>query len=197
MYVFPREAFIVQSRNITGHQSSDACQKLYPLELPVPDISHNNDIIMSTIASQITSITIVYSTVYSGADQRNHQRFASLAFVWGIHRGPVNSPHKAQVTRKCFYLMTSSCYRIFCIWNTGSAGIAVLRNVQGTFRYAKIALLTDKYYLTLGCYICIQEWLHICVYLWREYILQIVFKYSWFFLLGFVPLAILVYVSID
>ena len=113
MYVLPREACIVQSRNITGHQSSDACQKLYPFELPEPDISHNNDVIMSTIASQITSITIVYSTVYSGADQRNHQSFASLAFVWGIHRGPVNSPHKGQVTRKCFYLMTSSCYRIF------------------------------------------------------------------------------------
>ena len=27
----------------------------------------------------------------------------------GIHRWPENSPHKGQVTRKCFYLMTSSC----------------------------------------------------------------------------------------
>ena len=40
---------------------------------------------------QITSLTIVYSTVYSGADQRKHQSFASLAFVRGIHRWPVNS----------------------------------------------------------------------------------------------------------
>ena len=44
---------------------------------------------MSTIASQITSLTIVYSTVYSDADQRKHQSSASLAFVLGIHRGPV------------------------------------------------------------------------------------------------------------
>ena len=63
---------------------------------------HYNDVIMSTIASQITSLTIVYSTVYSGADQRKHQSSASLAFVRGIHRGPVNSPHKGPVTRKMF-----------------------------------------------------------------------------------------------
>ena len=44
-------------------------------------ISHYNDVIMSTMASQITSLTIVYSTVYSGADQRKHQRSASLAFM--------------------------------------------------------------------------------------------------------------------
>ena len=55
---------------------------------------------MSTIASQITSLTIVHSTVYSGADQRKHQSSASLAFVREIHRGPVNSPHKGPVTRK-------------------------------------------------------------------------------------------------
>ena len=41
---------------------------------------------MSTVASQITSLTIAYSTVYSGADQRKHQSSASLAFVQGIHR---------------------------------------------------------------------------------------------------------------
>ena len=64
--------------------------------------SHYNDVIMSTIASQITSLTIVYSDVYSGADQRKHQSSASLAFVKGIHRGPVNSPHKWPVTRKMF-----------------------------------------------------------------------------------------------
>ena len=56
---------------------------------------------MGTMASQITSLTIVYSTIYSGADQK-HQSSASLAFVQGIHRGPVNSPHKWPVTRKMF-----------------------------------------------------------------------------------------------
>ena len=63
---------------------------------------HYDDVIMDAIASQITSLTIVYSNVYSGADQSKHQSSASLAFVWGIHRGPVNSPHKWPVTRKMF-----------------------------------------------------------------------------------------------
>ena len=57
---------------------------------------------MSLMASQITSLTIVYSTVYSGTDQRKHQSSASLAFVRGIHWGPVNSTHKWPVTRKMF-----------------------------------------------------------------------------------------------
>ena len=57
---------------------------------------------MSTMASQNTSLTIVYSTVNSGADQRKHQSSASLAFVSGIHRSPVNSPHNWPVTRKMF-----------------------------------------------------------------------------------------------
>ena len=61
---------------------------------------HYNDVIMGANASQITSLTIVYSTVYSGAVQRKHQSSVSLAFVRGIHRGPVNSPHKWPVTRK-------------------------------------------------------------------------------------------------
>ena len=63
---------------------------------------HYNDVIMGAIASQITSLTIVYSIVYSDADQRKHQSSASLAFVRGIHRGPVNYPHKWPVTRKMF-----------------------------------------------------------------------------------------------
>ena len=63
---------------------------------------HYDDVIMSAIASQITSLTIVYSIAYSDADQRKHQSSASLAFVRGIHRGPVNSPHKRPVTRKMF-----------------------------------------------------------------------------------------------
>ena len=63
---------------------------------------HYDDVIMSEIASQITSLTIVYSTVLSGADQSKHQSSASLAFVWEIHRWPVNYPHKWPVTRKIF-----------------------------------------------------------------------------------------------
>ena len=69
---------------------------------PVDNFCHYGDIIMGTIASQITSLTIVYSTIYSDADQRKHQSSASLAFVQGIYRGPVNSPYKWPVSRKMF-----------------------------------------------------------------------------------------------
>ena len=63
---------------------------------------HCSDVKMGTIGSQITSLTIVYSTVYSDADQRKHQSSSSLAFVRGIHRRPVNSPHKWPGMRKMF-----------------------------------------------------------------------------------------------
>ena len=68
----------------------------------VHTVRHYDDVIISLMASQITSLTIVYSTSYSGVDQRKHQSSASLAFVRGIHRGPVNSPHKRSVMRKMF-----------------------------------------------------------------------------------------------
>ena len=65
---------------------------------------HYSDVIMSVMASQITGVSIVYSIVCSGAHQRKHQSSASLAFVKGIHRWPVNSLHKGPVTRKMFPL---------------------------------------------------------------------------------------------
>ena len=60
-----------------------------------PSVSsvHLNDVIMGAIASQITSLTIVYSTVYSHADQKN-----------------IKAPRtNGQQRGKCFHLMTSSC----------------------------------------------------------------------------------------
>ena len=63
---------------------------------------HYIDVIMSAMASQITSVSIACSTVSLGAHQRKHQSSASLAFVRGIHRLPVDFPHKGQVTRKMF-----------------------------------------------------------------------------------------------
>ena len=93
---------------------------------------HYSDVIMSAMASQVTSLTIVYSTIYSGADQRKHQSSASLAFVRGIHRGPVNSPHKWPVTRKmfpfddvimfpdcCVVTLQGNAYHIKCTNSTG------------------------------------------------------------------------------
>ena len=70
---------------------------------------HYCDAIMGTIVSEITSLTIVYKTVYSDADQSKHQSSASLAFVWGIHRDRWIPRTKGQLRGKCFHLMTSSC----------------------------------------------------------------------------------------
>ena len=64
---------------------------------------HHNDVIMTTIASKIISLTTVYSTVYSDADQRKHQSSASLAFVWGIHRDRWIPRIKGQLRGKCFH----------------------------------------------------------------------------------------------
>ena len=73
-------------------------------EWEITDLIHYSDIIIGAIASQITSLTIVYSTVFSDADKKTHQSAVSLAFVRGIDRGQVNSPHKWPVTRKMFPL---------------------------------------------------------------------------------------------
>ena len=45
---------------------------------------HCSDVIMGVLVSQITSLTIVYWSVHSGADQINLQSTASLAFAWWI-----------------------------------------------------------------------------------------------------------------
>ena len=66
----------------------------------VYNVGHYNDVIMRAMASQITGVSIVYSTVSS--DQRKHQSSASLACERRIHRSPVNSTHKGPVTRKMF-----------------------------------------------------------------------------------------------
>ena len=63
---------------------------------------HYSDVILSTMLSQIITLTIVYSSVYSVSDKRKHKGSASLAFVRGIPRWPVNSPHKRPVMRKMF-----------------------------------------------------------------------------------------------
>ena len=63
---------------------------------------HYNDVISRAMASQITSLAIIYPTVCSGTEQRKHQSSASLVFARGIHCLPVNSPHKGPVARKKF-----------------------------------------------------------------------------------------------
>ena len=91
--------------------------------MDAPYNAHYNDVIMTTMASQITSLTVVYSTVYSDADQRKHQSSASLAFVWGIYRDRWILRTKGQLRGKCFHLMTSLCqqcgksFHVTSSWN--------------------------------------------------------------------------------
>ena len=114
--------------------------------------SHYNGVIMGAIASQITSLTIVYSVVYSDADQRKHRRSASLAFVWGIHRGPVNSPHNWPVTRKMFpfddiimtFLLSISCLQDY-----------TLKSLQ--VKWAPSTHLLSKTFVNIS--ICLNTWL--------------------------------------
>ena len=88
---------------------------------------HYNDVIMTTIASQITSLTVVYSIVYSGADQRKHQSSASLAFVWWIHRDRWIPRTKGQLRGKCVHLMTSSCKALTpCVTRTSASMVLTI-----------------------------------------------------------------------
>ena len=83
----------------------------YNFDLPpqLPTCVRYIDVIMTTMASQITSLAVVYSSVFLDADQRKHQSSASLAYVWGIHRDRWIPRTKGQLRGKCFHLMTSSC----------------------------------------------------------------------------------------
>ena len=92
---------------------------------------HYNDVTVSKIASQITSITIVYSTVYSGPDQTKHQSSAWLAFVRRIHRGPVNSPHKWPVTRKMFPFYDVIIF--LCFTHTHVMAVMALRDTTNIY----------------------------------------------------------------
>ena len=115
---------------------------------------HYNDIIMGAIASQITSLTIVYSIVYSDADQRKHQSSASLAFVWGIQREPVNSPHKWPLTRKMFpfedVIMVETWWCIYASLNQTTNGLG--NNLSHVWRHF------DN--LTLTCYTSFNGYLN-------------------------------------
>ena len=90
--------------NFIPHFMIDVITYLSLLLPPCHEIPlyNNCDVIMSAMACQITSLTAFYSNVYSDADQAKHQSSASLAFVWGIQRWPVNSQHKWPETRKMF-----------------------------------------------------------------------------------------------
>ena len=94
---------------------------------------------MSAMASQITSLTIVYSTVWSGADQMIHQSSASLASVRGIHRSPLNSPRKGPVKRKMLPFDDVIMQLRIIDHDTGCPGVdcgASRRNAKGSDHFA-------------------------------------------------------------
>ena len=129
---------------------------------------------MGTTASQITSLTIVYSTVYLGADQRKHQSSASLAFMWGIPRWTVNSLHKWPVTWKMFPF-DDVIMAQFCILSPVFQIIAGSKLFQRSF--FKFVIITIHYCNDVGKKM--KKWLfspfsymYVWIFLWRKIILS-------------------------
>ena len=101
---------------VSNHQTAAEVPVKFPSDRTILNTnlaaSRLYEILRKNVFSDIETgpcVLSVYPTVCSGANQRKHQSFASLAFVRIIHRWPVNFPHKGPVTRKCFHLVTSSC----------------------------------------------------------------------------------------
>ena len=131
---------------------------------------HYNGVIMSAIAAQITSLTIVYSRVYSGVDQRKYQSSASLAFVRGIYRWPVNSPHKGPVTRKIFpfddVIMDKETPQVYFI----TMEYIQQGNIQNALKLSNVTTTTYKIICLL---VLLLYWLFLQVYrfpckLWQQ-----------------------------
>ena len=101
---------------------------------------------MGAMASQITSLTIVCLTVYSGADQRKHQSSLSLSFVWGIHRWSVNSPRKGPVTRKMFPFDNS----IMCLSNCSPVCLLKSPVCFASDNYFQVELIIVAYVLLIS-----------------------------------------------
>ena len=99
-HIWWRDAFLVIIFTFTKQCSSNVLTQIHSNHCEI--MLHYSDVLMNTMASQITSLTLVYSTVYSGVDQRKHQSSASLAFVQGIHQWLVNSLHEGPVMRRMF-----------------------------------------------------------------------------------------------
>ena len=137
---------------------------------------------MGAMASQINSLTIVYSTVYSGADQRKHQSSASLAFVRGIHRWPVNSPHKWPVTRKIFPFDDVIMLMLYFIKNNFyiDNNIPAMLVMVAAGSYFKLAVVQTKHCLSQRKHVLHHN--HIpYLYSWRAAIKSLKTKltYAW------------------
>ena len=114
------------------------CVKNLSVECPHkgPTLS---DVIMGAMASQITSLKIVYSNVYSGTDERKYQSVALLAFVRGIHQWLVNSPHKGPETQKMFPfddVIMGNAESVSMAWHHDAMGFNTLRLKQNGRHFA-------------------------------------------------------------
>ena len=117
---------------------------------------HYSDVIMGAMAFQITSLANVYPTVYSGTDQRKHRISASLAFVRGIHRWPVNSAHKWPVTRKMFPLgdvimMATDALAPIIVSISAAMILALYDKGALVLLLVRYSLLNLLYFLIDGC----------------------------------------------
>ena len=130
------------------------------------NITVYSGVIMGVMASQITGVSIFCSTVCSGGDQRKHQSSASLAFVRGIHRWPVNSPHKRPVSREMFPFFDV----IMNIFDTIHTLCLPMRGKDALeFSYY---VKCSKILLNL---ICHYDWLHVMKWLY-----EIIENKNWF-----------------
>ena len=166
---------------------------------------------MSAMASQITSLTIVHASVYSGADQRKHQSSASLTFVRGIHHWPMNSPHKGLVTRKMFpfddvimfyflgrthikkHLYFHALYIAGIIVNTGridllSTNTCILSSIIAPFYYWFI--YRYRSWLTCNLSSTISPFYYWFVYLYRSCLADIVIKRKYALVCGAINLIL-------
>ena len=111
---------------------------------------------MSALASQITGVSIVWSSVRSGADQRKHQSSASLAFAQGIQRWPVDSPHRGPVTRKMFPFPD-----VIIFWSFISFQWCLLINVPSPNRLGFSSICRQLNILAAcHCISKVSRWLH-------------------------------------
>ena len=133
MFFIPNDSQIKESLRFFSLKTSILSRPLIAQGISLSD--HYNEVLMSAIASQITSFASVYSTVYSGADRSKHQSSASLASVQRIHRWrhrwPVNSPHKGPVTRKMFPFDDV----IMLTWNYTSPGCLMVNVLTLLFMF--------------------------------------------------------------
>ena len=134
---------------------------------------HYSDVIMRAMASQIAGVSIVCTAVCS--DKKTHQSFASLAFVRGIHRWPVNSPHKGSVTRKMFpfdtvIILSRWPCRVWRNWSFKVVNFVTLWKQEQFAPYffisiSKCFLLSMKHF---------AFWLNLCVSILKLFTSQIV-----------------------